>query len=262
MMDEKAFRDALQDLPLGDLRYFERTGSTNDIALAWAAEGAPDFSLIIADEQTTGRGRAGRSWYTPPGAALAFSLILRPETGEKASPSLYTGLGALGIVHALREHHALQAQIKWPNDLLLQGHKFAGILVEAVWLGEQIESLVVGIGVNVHAQSTPPPETVDFPATSLEEALQQRLDRARLLRNILSAILEWRARMDEPAFIQAWEDSLAYRGERVLVQQGPTTLSGHLLGLEADGALRLRSPQNAPLSVHFGDVHLRPDKVE
>lgn len=260
-MDEKTLQAALQDLPLGGLRYFERIGSTNDLALAWAAEGAPDLCLIVADEQTTGRGRSGRSWYTPPGAALAFSLILRPEGKEETLLSLYTGLGALAVVHALRERHALHAQIKWPNDLLLQGRKFAGVLVEAVWLGEQIESLIIGIGVNVYAQATPPPHQVDFPATSIEEVLHRRPNRIQLLHDILAALLDWRPRIGEPAFIKAWENALAYRGEQVHVQQGPTALSGHLLGLAADGALQLRSSQGEPITVHFGDVHLRPNIV-
>ena len=80
-MDERTLRKALSNIPLGGLRYFEQTGSTNDVALAWAAAGAPDLALVVAEEQTAGRGRGSHSWFTPPGAALAFSLVIRPLPG-------------------------------------------------------------------------------------------------------------------------------------------------------------------------------------
>src|SRR5688572_12632522 len=132
-MDEKTLRKTLSDLPLREFRYFAQTGSTNDVALAWASDGAPDLALIYADEQTTGRGRMGRKWFTPPGAALACSLILRPKGRESENIGLFSGLGALALVRALKKH-GLSAQIKWPNDVLINGRKTAGILVETVWM--------------------------------------------------------------------------------------------------------------------------------
>src|SRR5512141_2769024 len=107
---------ALAGLPLGGLRFFTTIGSTNDEALAWAAEGAPDQSLVVADEQTAGRGRAGRRWHTPPGAALAISLILRPTPVERTLPARTTGLAALAITQCCTAMN-LQASIKWPNDV-------------------------------------------------------------------------------------------------------------------------------------------------
>src|SRR5258708_20494398 len=127
-MNARQLQAALRDIPLGGLRFFESIGSTNDEALAWSTDGARDMSLVVADEQTSGRGRSGRRWFTPPGTALALSLILRPTAGEQNYPARMTGLAALVLVDALRNHR-LQARIKWPNDILLDPQKTARILV-------------------------------------------------------------------------------------------------------------------------------------
>ena len=100
-MDEAQVKAALRALPLSGLRVFATLGSTNDEALAWAASGAEDLSLVIADEQTAGRGRSNHHWYTPPGAALAFSLILRPTAYEAAHATRFSGLGALAVADSL-----------------------------------------------------------------------------------------------------------------------------------------------------------------
>lgn len=257
-MNEKSLRAALQDLPLGEIRYYPSTHSTNDEALAWATEGAADFSLVIADEQTAGRGRAGRKWYTPPGAALAFSLILHPSPAEQAHLSRMVGLAAVSLAFSL-ERRGLRPRIKWPNDVLLQGRKVAGILVETVWTGEQADCVIIGMGVNVLRTSLPPAETLQFPAISLEEALPQPIERETLLHDILAHLVEWRPRLVSDDFIAAWEERLAYRGETVqLWQDKESPRQGMLLGLEPDGSLRLRDEQGVEWVAHFGDVHLRP----
>src|ERR1044071_8233560 len=119
-MNQHDLKKALSKLPLGDMRYFESIGSTNDEALAWAATDSPDLSLIIADEQTAGRGRLDRKWFTPSGTALAFSLILRPTPEEKPFLTRIVGLAALAVAEAVQKRE-LRAQIKWPNDVLIAG---------------------------------------------------------------------------------------------------------------------------------------------
>ena len=256
-MQQAEISAALADLPLGGLRFFSTIGSTNDEALAWAAEGARDVSLVIADEQTAGRGRAGRKWSTPSGSALALSLILRPRPVERTLPARMTGLAALALVQCCRER-ALEAQIKWPNDVLLRGCKVAGILVESAWAGNALDAAVLGIGVNVAAAAVPPPEQLSFPATSFETELGRRVDRVKLLRDILAALLEWRSRLGTPEFVQAWEAALAFRGEQVFVgKDNERPLEGTLLGLGQDGSLCLLA-DGMPQIVHFGEIHLRP----
>ena len=256
-MDQNELSAALAGLPLGGLRFFSTIGSTNDEALQWSAEGASDLSLVVADEQTAGRGRAGRRWHTPPGAALAFSLILRPWPDEKSYPARLTGLAALALVDCCRRM-GLEAQIKWPNDVLLRGRKTAGILVESTWGGNTLDAAVLGVGVNVVAAAVPPAELLSFPATCLEAALGRPVRRAELLRDILAALLAWRSRIGSDEFLGAWEASLAYRGGQVFVGQDEAEpLAGTLLGLERDGSLRLAA-NDKPVVVHFGQIHLRP----
>ncbi len=253
---------ALAGIPLGGLRFLETTGSTNDEALEWASAGAHDVSLVVADEQTAGRGRAGRKWHTPRGAALAMSLILRPTAIERTLPGRIAGLPALALVqccHGLR----LEAKIKWPNDILLGGRKTAGILIESAWAGNQLDASVIGVGVNIAEGAVPPADQLSFPATSLEAELGRPVDRLSVLRDILTELIEWRSRLGTPEYIRAWEGALAFRGEQVSVGGADETpLNGTLLGLEADGSLRLLA-DNMPTIVHFGEIHLRPrnDKI-
>jgi BirA family biotin operon repressor/biotin-[acetyl-CoA-carboxylase] ligase len=258
-MNLPSLQKSLASLPLADLRYFDSVGSTNDEALAWATEGARDFSLVVADEQTTGRGRAGRKWVTPHGTALAFSLILRPAAAEADSPSLFTGLGSLSILDALKKH-GLKSQIKWPNDVLINGKKVAGILVESVWTGDALDTVVLGVGVNVRTGSNPPDDELLFPATNMEAELGRPLERAEFLRDILSALVAWRPKLVTGKLVKAWEENLSFRGEQVQVWQGGgEPLTGRVLGLEPDGSLRLLTAKRDKIvTVQFGEIHLRP----
>lgn len=242
---------------MGGLRYFESIGSTNDEALAWAASGAADLSLVAADEQTRGRGRLNRTWYTPKGSALAFSLILHPNSQEQLTR--HVGMAALAITDALQSI-GLQPRIKWPNDILLNGKKTAGILIETVWAGDKADSIVIGMGINVFAASVPPLEALRFPATSLENDTNGSVPaREELLASILQAVTVRRRQMHTNLFLHEWQDNIAYRGEQVLIHgAGENPMSGTLDGLESDGSLRLSDSQGGCTIVRFGDVSLRP----
>lgn len=256
-MNESEIKAALAGMPLGGLRFFQTIGSTNDEALNWAASGGPDLSIIVADEQTAGRGRAGRKWFTPPGAALAFSLILRPRPGEQTFPGRITGLAALALVQSC-QGLGLRAEIKWPNDILLDRRKAAGILVESAWAGNELYASVIGVGVNVAQAAVPPPDQLSFPATSLEAELHRPVDRLSLMRNALASLIELRPKIASPEFIREWEQALAYRDEQVTVgRDNEAALNGRLLGLEPDGSLRLMT-HDRPVTIHVGEIHLRP----
>ena len=248
----------LSRIPLGSFRYYDTISSTNDEALTWAAQGAPDFSLVIADEQTHGRGRMDRKWFTPPGAALAFSLILHPATIERTHPSRATGLLAVSLVEALRDL-GLAPQVKWPNDVLISGRKVAGILVESSWESDELNTLILGMGVNVLRTSIPPADQLQFPATSVETESGHPIDRIELLKNILEKVSSWRPKLGMDAFLKTWNENLAYRGQQVRIEgRGGNTVTGKLLGLEADGSLHLRDEHSKSVIVHSGEVHLRP----
>ena len=257
-MNQSELRRVLSKLPLGGIRYFDSIGSTNNEALAWATSGARDLSVVIADEQTAGRGRLDRKWFTPKGTALAFSLILRPLSEEKPYLTRIVGLAALAVADSLRTR-GLVSQIKWPNDVLLNGRKVAGILVESVWSGEEVDCLVIGIGLNVLRGAVPSPELLLFPATSLEQSLGPAVEREEVLHDILAGIIAIRPHLSSASFIASWEKALAFRGEQVQVEQGDGSLiTGKLLGLELDGGLRVSQEPNTPMAVRFGDVRLRP----
>src|SRR5512133_3091102 len=218
-MHQNELKNALSNLSLGEVRYFDSVGSTNNEALAWATSGAKDLSLVVADEQTAGRGRLDRKWFTPKGAALAFSLILRPRVEEKPFLTRMVGLAALAVVDSLQTR-GLVAQIKWPNDVLLNGRKVAGILVESVWSGEEVDCVVIGIGVNVRREAVPAAELLQFPATSLENSLGPAVERAKILHDILAGIIALRPHLGTDSFIASWEKALALRGEQVQVEEG------------------------------------------
>jgi BirA family biotin operon repressor/biotin-[acetyl-CoA-carboxylase] ligase len=253
----------LAGLPLGPLYYYQQTGSTNTQAARWAEAGAPDLTLVVADEQTAGRGRQGRRWLTPPGAALAFSLVLLPKAGTFNLTHL-TALGALAVVEALRDLCQLEAEIKWPNDVLLERRKVGGVLVEASWQGECLINAILGIGVNVARAAVPEGTELIYPATCVEANLGRTVDRQELLRAVLSHLLDWRPRLGSAEFLHAWEERLAFRNEWVRVlpgtslTQAPDFEEGQILGLEADGALRLCNRAGWTLIFRTGEVSLRP----
>jgi BirA family transcriptional regulator, biotin operon repressor / biotin---[acetyl-CoA-carboxylase] ligase len=257
-MNEEELRTQLQGLPIADVRWYPQVDSTNAIALEWAANGAADGCLVAADQQSAGRGRLGRKWVTNPGAALAFSLILRPTPGERKHIELFSPLGSVGVADAL-SGLGLQPQIKWPNDVLLERLKVCGILVESVWMGQELDALVMGIGVNVAPLSVPPPEELLFPAVCVETVLGKPVDRLALLSEILASIFEWRYRLDSVEFMHAWQSRLAFVGEKVSVSRpAAEPLEGLLLGVDAGGGLRLRLQDGIVVKVLVGDVSLRP----
>ncbi len=258
-MNENSLKKTLSKINLGGLRYFDSISSTNDEALAWAAEGARDLSIVIADEQTQGRGRLNRKWFTPKWSGLAFSLVLRPSAVMRPHLSRTVGLAALSIAEPC-SGLGLAPRIKWPNDILLNGKKTAGILIETVWSGDDVDSLVIGMGINIHKASVPPAELLQFPATSLEDVLgKEPPAREEILFSILTAFIHWRERMGTDELINAWEEILAFRGEQVQAYMGcESPITGELLGLESDGSLRLRDEHDKSVIVRFGDVSLRP----
>jgi len=258
-MDEQTLRSGLADLPIPAMQYFDNLPSTNDLALDWAENGAPDFSLVAADSQSAGRGRLGRRWVTRAGAALAFSLVLRPSPLETAHLALFSPLAGLAVSLALEKLYSLQPMIKWPNDVLLERKKVAGILAEAAWQGQKVNGVILGIGINVASSSVPPAHELLFPATSVEQETGQAVDRIRLLRSVLEEVLAWRLTLGSARFMQAWEQRLAFRGEWVEASQlGKAALHGQVVRIDQDGNLIIVDNRGKEISITAGDIHLRP----
>lgn len=246
------------DVPgLANILYYTEVSSTNDLAQEWAENGAADGSLVLADRQTAGRGRAERRWVTQPGAALAMSLVLRPTAAEAAHISRFTALAALGLVETLAQH-GLAAEVKWPNDVLLGGRKVAGVLVEAIWQRERSKALIVGMGVNVSREALPPAEELRFPATCIEDEMGESVDRWDILAGILHSIFTYRKILTTEAFLSAWNEKLAWKGEQIAFRfaNGQVKLA-RVLAVQPDGRLALRvEGQSEPFLAAAGEIEL------
>ncbi len=212
-MDQESLEFLLQNTPVTGLRYFDAVGSTNDMAMQWIESGASDFSLVVADQQTAGRGRMQRKWVTNPGSALAFSLILHLTPEEVPHASLIPFLAAASVSSALEQLYQLQPQIKWPNDILLNGKKTVGILVESVWKDASRVSVVIGIGVNITPDSLPPVENLNLQPTCVEEATGHPVDRWQLLSALLTSMHQWRPEIGQGSLIDYINLRLAYKDQ-------------------------------------------------
>lgn len=259
-MNESLIRASIAHLPIPALHYMDETGSTNDDALQWAAHGAPHLALVAADRQSAGRGRLGRTWQTLPGAALAFSLVLRPAQPARDYLPLYSPLGALAVSLALESGWHLAPQIKWPNDVLLDGRKVCGVLAEAAWQGEHLEAVVLGIGINVAPSAVPPESLLIFPATCVEAHSGSPIDRWQLLARVLEQLLAWVNQVGSPLFLQAWQQRLAYIGQPIRLENtNGETVSGRLKGISEQGHLRVLLADGSEAQFSAGDVRLRPE---
>ncbi|GIV85649.1 MAG: hypothetical protein KatS3mg052_2656 [Candidatus Roseilinea sp.] len=245
-----------------------------DLCRAYAAHGADEGLVVLADEQTAGRGRAGRAWYSPPGQSLHLSILLRPDLHPRRIGWL-TMIGALAVCEIAEatasaqpaDSHsrastlsaplrpgwdALQFRLKWPNDVLLNGRKVAGVLVESSLIGDRLEYAVLGIGLNVNTRFDDAPEEVRQRATSLREALGQAVDRDVVLQRLLAAFGARYAML--PASPLA--DYLRYLdtlGRRVRLQVGDEVVVGDAARVEDDGALVVMT-DNGERVVTFGDL--------
>lgn len=235
------------------LRCYARVPSTNPVAAAWAAEGAPEGALVLADYQTAGRGRHGRTWQADPGHNLTFSLVLRPRL-----PSPRLGLlplaAALGVADALAPVVTpLVPAIKWPNDVLLEGHKCCGLLVETSFAAGAPEWVVLGLGLNVNQAHFPE----GLEATSVLLTTGRSTPRGPLLASLLLHLERHYEALHTPEGADAvrtgYTARLHARGERVRLQRGTQRLEGFLEGIAPDGALCLRTPGGL-LTLHAGEV--------
>ncbi len=231
-------------------------GSTNDEARRLAAEGAPEGTLVIAEEQTAGRGRMGRRWLAPAGTALLFSLVLRPPLPPDRAVQVTMAV-ALGAAEAIEAETGLPVQIKWPNDLLIRGRKAGGLLTETSVVGDRLEWAVVGLGLNVNLDfSAPGLEALAGQATSLSLELGRPVDRVRLLQTLLLHAEAHLALIYQGHSLhQATNERLAYRGEPVVVEAPSGRLTGTVMGVDAHGWLCLRQADGTLTEIAAGDVY-------
>ncbi len=251
-------------LPEYHVQFYERVGSTNDVAmgiLASNGSGRRDHiqDVLIADEQVKGKGRLGRTWYTPPGTALIVSIILPLRDAD--SLSRVTMLGAVVIAEMIENLRGQQSDrpvvgIKWPNDVQVSGKKVSGVLSEAYWMPDkgkqQLKGVVLGMGVNVRTDFTG--TELAETAISIEPALGKSLDRLELLVDLVERIDNWYRKIGTVELFEAWKSRLNMLGKMVTVQQG--TIKGVAERVDDEGALWVRDGSGSLQRVIAGDIGL------
>lgn len=225
----------------GRVRYLAEVGSTNDIALALALDGEPEGSVVLADHQRTGRGRRGRDWFSPPGAGLYLSSIVRPRGPASALPLLTLAAGA-AVAAAVQKVTSLPVELKWPNDLVIgrPWRKLGGILCETAGAAARIDAVVVGIGVNLRVAAYPP--TLAHRATSIEAELGRPIERGPFVVAVLGALAglvdELHAGHEE-AIVRAWRPfgQVGLSGVAVSWLDRDVIRRGRARDIDRDGAL-------------------------
>jgi BirA family biotin operon repressor/biotin-[acetyl-CoA-carboxylase] ligase len=224
------------------VEFHDSLPSTNDHAWRLALEGAPHGTLVVANEQTAGKGRGQNHWFTPPDAALAMSLVVRPVVSAHEFASSLSALGALAVVEALQGIE-LAGRIKWPNDVLVEGRKVSGILTEATWQADRLECAIIGIGVNVRPKSVPPQDAIQWPATCLEDLRGEPVPRLDLLLDIVRHVAAGYSQLGRPELAATWERFLAYKDQVVRLRNNERVVEGRVEGLDLYGRLIVHTEQ-------------------
>jgi BirA family transcriptional regulator, biotin operon repressor / biotin---[acetyl-CoA-carboxylase] ligase len=237
---------------------FERVGSTNDVLKDLARAGAPEGTVVLAGEQTAGRGRHGRGWESPPGN-LFLSFLLRPQ--DRTVAPLVPLAAGVAVAEAVAAHGAAP-RLKWPNDVLVPPRKLAGILAEASAEAAGLESVVVGVGLNVNADFGRASKEVRAEATSLAAETGRPHDVLELAAEILGRWALWydALRTDRARVREAWREwSLAWWGCPVEVIAGGQRLQGIARDLDDGGGLILETADGSRITVVSGEAReLRP----
>jgi len=243
------------------IRRFPSLASTNSEAARLALEGAEEGLCIVADEQTAGRGRLQRQWVSPRGAGLYLSILLRPQIAITQWP-LITLMAAVAVADTILLTCDVEADIKWPNDVLVNGRKVCGILAETSETPTG-RAIVLGIGINLTSKAFPPDLRVN--AISLDEATGHGVERETILAELVSTLVRYYELFQqgsERQIIDAWCKRSSYsRGKVVRIASAEETIEGVTRGLQSDGALRVETGNGAIRIIHAGDVSaVRPNE--
>lgn len=238
----------------GPIHYFDTTTSTNDLAKALGAEGAPEGTLVVAEAQSAGRGRLGRNWLSPPGVGLYVSLLLRPPLPTQELPPL-TLAAAVAGVQAVARVAGVAPGIKWPNDLLLSGKKLGGILTELESDRNLRPYVVVGLGLNINNRDFTP--ELEGLATSLARELKRPLPRVPILKAWLEEfdrLYQEFLHQGMENIIRQWSKHSVTLGRWVRVRQGERYLEGRALEVTPDGVLLLETAPGQIEQVLCGEI--------
>ena len=251
-------RDNLATARLGNrLHYFAEIDSTNVYARQLARQGAAEGEIVIAEAQTRGRGRLDRTWESPPLLNLYCSIILRPKLLPVNAPQL-TLMAAVALTETIRIFIADEPPtIKWPNDVLVRGKKLAGILTESSCQADQIDYVILGIGVNLNYPVLWMPETIRDTATSIVTVTQKSVNRELFLRRLIQDLDRCYGELEDTGFAALatrWEAAFGLRGKQVRVETSEGAWVGTARGIDLDGALIVEDGEQKRRRIVAGDV--------
>jgi BirA family biotin operon repressor/biotin-[acetyl-CoA-carboxylase] ligase len=266
--EESLFRASLGSLlrergkavEFGDvILVFASLESTNEVALAQARKGLPHGSLVLADEQTAGRGRRGRSWLSPPGLGLYLTTLVRPPEGVSLAAALLPLAASVATAEALREDppgSSVPARIRWPNDLYVEGRKLSGILCEGTFTGSRLEYMAVGVGINLNQQARHFASLAER-ATSMRIFTGREQDRAEIAARVVERLEYWWGRLlTAPGEVPGRWRELAEgdRGAKVLVERDGARFEATTAGLTDDGGLQVQLGDGRLLTLHSAEL--------
>ncbi|MFC0188566.1 biotin--[acetyl-CoA-carboxylase] ligase [Fictibacillus aquaticus] len=238
--------------------YHTSLKSTQEMAHLEAAKNAEEGVLVVADEQTGGRGRLGRSWHSPAGTGIWMSLVLKPRIALQKAPQL-TLLTAVGVVRAIEKETGLAADIKWPNDILLNGKKIVGILTELQAEADQIHSVIIGMGMNINQKKEHFPEDIAAIATSLSAESGKEYSRAGLIAAVMLELEELYKVYLKDGFgliKLLWESRAQSLGKRITARNLNGTLTGFAKGITDEGVLLLEDDEGMVHSIYSADIEI------
>lgn len=250
----------LKTIKMGHYVHFEETvSSTQKIAQTLANEGAVEGTIVVAEKQTKGRGRMARNWYSPSGTGIWMSLIIRPNLPVQATPQL-TLLTAVAIVQALEEVTPLKPDIKWPNDILINGKKLVGILTELQAEADQVHSIIIGIGINVNQALIDFPEELHPIATSIHLETGELWDRARLIQEILFKFETLYSIYLSQGFRPIkllWEGYAISLHKPIRAKTINGSVEGKAVGIDDAGVLLIETSDGSVKQIYSADIELQ-----
>lgn len=234
---------------------YDEVDSTNDVALEEARSGAEDGLVIWAQRQIRGRGQRDRIWQSHPESSLTFSVLFHPNPEEQTVLGRFTALGALAVARAIKAKTGFDARVKWPNDVLLNGKKICGILAETDLQPGKVNTVVVGVGVNLLPGAFDANMAANYPASDVFSETGSNMDAEAWLWAILETIEMLRQLLPGDAFIREWSENLAFKGEmRSIRNHKGETGSFRLLGVSSDGSLRVEDAGGQQFSFQSAEL--------